>query len=32
MDYLVINDYLYCKTDQVDWQNRENWMVKFRMD
>lgn len=32
MDYLVINDFVYCKTDQPDWQNKEKWMVKFKMD
>ncbi len=32
MDYLVINDYVYCKTDQIDWENREKWRVKFKMD
>ncbi len=32
MDYLVINDYVYCKTEQADWENKEKWMVKFKMD
>jgi carbamoyltransferase len=32
MDYLVINDFLYCKTDQPDWQNREAWKMEFEMD
>ncbi len=32
MDYLVINNYLYCKTDQPDWENREKWRVRFKMD
>lgn len=32
MDYLVINDYLYCKTEQLDWENREKWRIKFKMD
>jgi carbamoyltransferase len=32
MDYLVINDYLFTKTEQPDWQNRENWKVKFKPD
>ena len=32
MDYLVINDYMYCKTDQPDWQNIEKWSMKFEMD
>jgi carbamoyltransferase len=32
MDYLVINDFVYCKTDQPDWQNKDKWMVKFKKD
>jgi carbamoyltransferase len=32
MDYLVINDYVYCKTEQPDWENREKWMTNFKMD
>ncbi len=32
MDFLVINDYMYCKTDQPDWQNIKKWTMKFEMD
>jgi carbamoyltransferase len=32
MDYLVIGDFVYTKTEQEDWENREKWMVKFKMD
>ena len=32
MDYLVINDFVYVKTEQPDWENREKWRVKFKMD
>jgi carbamoyltransferase len=32
MDYLVVGDFVYCKTEQPDWENREKWMVKFKMD
>ena len=32
MDYLVINNFVYKKTDQNDWRNKEKWMVKFKMD
>lgn len=32
MDYLVINDFVYCKTEQPDWQNKEKWMVRFKTD
>lgn len=32
MDYLVINDYLYCKTEQPDWENKERWRIRFKMD
>jgi carbamoyltransferase len=32
MDYLVIGNYVYTKTEQIDWQNREKWQTKFKMD
>ncbi|HMP86642.1 MAG TPA: carbamoyltransferase [Lacibacter sp.] len=32
MDYLVIGDYVYAKTEQPDWQNRDKWKVNFKMD
>jgi carbamoyltransferase len=32
MDYLVINDYLFVKTEQPDWQNKEKWQQVFKMD
>lgn len=32
MDYLVVNNFLLQKTDQPDWENREKWLVKFKMD
>jgi carbamoyltransferase len=32
MDYLVINDFVYCKTEQPDWENKEKWRVKFKKD
>jgi carbamoyltransferase len=32
MDYLVIGDFVYCKTEQPDWENKEKWKVKFKMD
>jgi carbamoyltransferase len=32
MDYLVIDDYVYSKTEQLDWENKEKWLVKFKMD
>jgi len=32
MDYLVINDFVFSKTDQPDYENKEKWMVKFKMD
>ena len=32
MDYLVINDFVYCKTEQPDWENKEKWIVKFKKD
>lgn len=32
MDYLVVNDFLLKKTEQPDWENREKWMEKFKLD
>lgn len=32
MDYLVINDHVFSKTDQPDWENKEKWIVKFKKD
>ena len=32
MDYLVINDFVYCKTEQLEWENREKWRINFKMD
>ncbi len=32
MDYLVVNDFVYGKTEQPDWENKEKWMIKFNMD
>lgn len=32
MDYLVINDFVYSKTEQVDFENKEKWRTKFAMD
>ncbi len=32
MDYLVINNFVYNKTDQPNWQNKEEWLTKFKED
>jgi carbamoyltransferase len=32
MDFLVIGDFVYSKTEQPDWQSKEKRMVKFKMD
>jgi carbamoyltransferase len=32
MDCLVINDYVFEKTQQLDWENKEKWMVQFKKD
>lgn len=32
MDYLVINDFVFVKTEQPDWENKDKWMQKFKMD
>ncbi len=32
MDVLVINDYVYIKTEQPDWQNKDKWKRDFAAD
>lgn len=32
MDYLVINDYLFTKTNQPAWQEKDNWKEEFVLD
>lgn len=32
MDYLVINNFVYSKKQQPDWENRNKWRVKFKAD
>jgi len=32
MDYLVIGNYLYHKTEQPDWENKEPWQTTFKED
>ena len=32
MDVLVIGNYIFEKESQIDWENKEKWMVKFKMD
>lgn len=32
MDYLVINNFVYSKINQPDWQNKRRWQVQFNPD
>jgi len=32
MDYLVINNFVYYKKEQIDWENKEKWKIKFNLD
>ena len=32
MDILVIENYIFEKEKQVDWENKEKWMIKFKID
>ncbi len=32
MDYLAIGDFVFCKTEQPDWKNKDKWKVKFKID
>lgn len=32
MDYLVMGDYIFRKTEQPNWQDKENWKETFKLD
>ncbi|MFQ5445468.1 MAG: carbamoyltransferase [Saprospiraceae bacterium] len=32
MDFLVIGDYLFCKTEQPAWDKKDNWQEEFKLD
>jgi carbamoyltransferase len=32
MDYLVINNYLFQKTSQPEWNQKDNWQEEFVLD
>lgn len=32
IDYLVVGDFVYTKTEQIDFENKDKWMVKFKKD
>jgi carbamoyltransferase len=32
MDYLIIGDYLFRKTDQPAWDKKDNWQEEFKLD
>jgi len=32
MDYLVIGNYFFSKTEQIDWENKEKWITTFGKD
>ncbi|MCC6725122.1 MAG: hypothetical protein IT258_11475, partial [Saprospiraceae bacterium] len=32
MDYLVVGDYLFAKTDQPEWTKTDNWQEEFALD
>jgi carbamoyltransferase len=32
MDYLVIDNFVYCKTEQAEWQKKEKWTKTFTRD
>ena len=32
MDYLVIGNYIYNKTDQANWDNKSKWQINFKND
>ncbi|MDZ4196102.1 MAG: carbamoyltransferase C-terminal domain-containing protein, partial [Candidatus Izemoplasmatales bacterium] len=32
INYLVIENFVYCKTEQTDWENKSKWSLKFNED
>jgi len=32
MDYLVMNNYLFCKKNQPEWDEKYNWKTEFKLD
>jgi carbamoyltransferase len=32
MDYLVIENYVFTKTEQIDFENKEKWQIVFAKD
>jgi carbamoyltransferase len=32
MDYLVVGDYLFTKTGQPEWKEKDNWKEEFKLD
>ncbi len=32
MDYLVVGDYVFCKADQPDWQDKDPWQEQYELD
>ncbi|MEY3051111.1 MAG: hypothetical protein RLY31_896 [Bacteroidota bacterium] len=32
MDYLVVGDFLFAKTEQPDWDKKDNWQEEFKLD
>ena len=32
MDYLVIGNYLFAKTEQPEWDKKDNWQEEFKLD
>jgi carbamoyltransferase len=32
MDYLVVGDYIFTKTEQPEWKEKDNWKEEFKLD
>jgi carbamoyltransferase len=32
MDYLVVGDYIFTKTEQPEWKSKDNWKEEFKLD
>ena len=32
IDYLVINNFVYKKENQINWEDKDKWRIKFKLD
>ena len=32
IDYLVVNNFVYKKENQINWEDKDKWRIKFKLD